>query len=389
MGRVAQSTERADDKRRGWGEGTIVERAGKDGAPRFMAQVWAGGKRFNKTHRTRPEAQRWIRKMLTDSEQGTLAKDGGKTTLAVFLPEWLATKQPQIKPKTYTIYEYTIRKHLLPDLGTFKLVDLRADHLQALYARKIESGLSARTVQISHRVIFAALKSAVRWNLVPRNVADAVNAPKPRRKEMHVWTPEEAARFLDATKEDRLGPAYTVLLNCGLRIGELLALRWEDVDLDARRLQVRRTVQRIKGKGLVVGEPKSARGRRLIVLSGSLVDVLKRWKVRQIEERLAAGPLWQDQGTVFPTALGTTMEQSNFNHYFTRRVKELGLPIIRVHDLRHTCATVLLSKGVHPKVVQEMLGHSQISLTLDTYSHVLPTMQEEAARTLEAAYGVV
>jgi integrase len=317
-----------------------------------------------------------------------------------FLVDWLKTKKASIKPKTYDLYESTIRLYLEAELGPIKLIDLRADHLQKLYAGMLErgvkspkagekpKGLSPRTVQIAHRLIHAALADAVRWNLVPRNVAEAATAPRPRRPEMKVWTPIGAARFLNATADERLGPAYAILLSCGLRLGELLALRWEDIDLDRRRIQIRRTIQRLKrGQGLVVGEPKSAQGRRQLVLSNLAVEALRRWRVRQKEERLQSGPAWTESGYVFSTSVGTATEPRNFHRSFDNAVKRLGMPPIRVHDTRHACATILLTKGVHPKVVQELLGHGQISLTLDTYSHVLPTMQEDAARTLEAVYG--
>lgn len=387
MGRKA-TTDQADERRRGWGEGTIIERPAKDGSVTFLARVWANGKRYTKSHPTRVKAQQWIRAMLTAGEKGTLPKDGGKTTVGAFLDDWLTASRPSLKPTAIAFYDWVIRKHLKPDLGDLKLIALRADHLQTLYAKKIDAGLSPHSAYHFHRTIHAALADAVRWDLVPRNVADVAKAPSFRRKEMTVWTPEEAARFLRATADDRLGVAYAICLYCGLRLGELLGLKWEDVDLTGRRLQVRRTIQRVRGtRDLVIGEPKSAKGRRHIALSAPVVEALRRGKTRQIEERLAAGPLWQDRGFIVTTSVGTPIEPSNFNHYFGRRVKELGLPKIRVHDLRHTCATMLLSRGAHPKVVQEMLGHSQISLTMDTYSHVLPVMQEEAARMLEAVYG--
>jgi integrase len=191
-----------------------------------------------------------------------LPVDAGKITLAAYLDQWLAIKRSAIKPKTYEVYEYIARLHILPALGPRKLAELRADHLESLYARKQEAGLSARSVQIAHRVLHKALGDALRRGLLARNVADAATSPKPRRPEMKVWTPEEAASFLKATADDRQGAAYAVLLNCGLRLGELLGLRWEDVDMDGRRLQIRRALQRLKGgKGLVVIEPKSPRAR--------------------------------------------------------------------------------------------------------------------------------
>jgi integrase len=374
----------ADDKyiakpKRSHGQGAIRERNGK-----FLAEVMVDGKRLYHTAATKRDANKWIRDTVGKAEAGLLPADGGKTTLAQFLARWMAAKKTSIKPKTADLYEYTIRCHILPTLGDVKVSGLTGDQLQALYADKLSAGLSARTVEIMHRLLHGALAYAVKYNLAPRNVADAVIPPKPARRAMTVWTAEQASAFLSATADDRLHAPYAVLIYGGLRLGELLGLRWSDIDLVAGRLHVQRTLQRLKhGQGLVVGEPKSSHGRRQIALPSVVVDVLKRWRIRQKEERLLAGERWVDTGYVFTTSVGTPMEQSNFNHYFDRTATRLGLPPIRVHDLRHTCATMLLSQGVHPKVVQEMLGHSQISLTMDTYSHVLPTMQDEAARTLE------
>ncbi len=276
--------------------------------------------------------------------------------------------------------------HLAPKgsrLADLRLVDLRADHLQVLYAEKLDAGLSSRTVQLLHVVLHHALEDAVRWRRLARNPAKAAMAPKTRRAEMRVWSAEEARAFLAGVKGERLEPLYRLTLSCGLRLGELLALRWDDLDPDGRRLQVRRTLQRIKGKGIVTGQPKSAKGRRQIVLPGPVAEGLRHWRVQQKEEHLAAGQRWQDTDYVFTTGVGTSMEPRNPHRHFKQRAERLSLPTIRFHDLRHTCATLLLSQGVHPKFVQELLGHANISITLDTYSHFLPPMAEETARTME------
>ena len=190
-------------------------------------------------------------------------------------------------------------------------------------------------------------------------------------------------RFLRETVDDRLHPAYTISLYCGLRAGELVGLRWDDVDLVAGRLQIQRTIQRVRGqKGLVTGDPKSASSRRQIVLPATALEALRRRRIQQKKEQVFA-TMWEETGYVFTTTIGTVFEPRNYNRSFTVAVKRIGMPMNRVHDLRHTCATLLLSRGVHPKIVQQLLGHSQISLTMDTYSHVLPTMQEHAARTME------
>jgi integrase len=236
----------------------------------------------------------------------------------------------------------------------------------------------------------------VLWDYVPRNVADAVIPPKPPRTENSVWTSEQARHFIAGVVGERFEAIYVLAITCGLRVGEMCGLKWEDLDLDAATLQVQRTRQRIRKTGIddggpkshvVDGAPKTKKGARLIVLPPLTVSALRRWRVRQKEERLLAGPIWQDSGYVFTYQLGTPIEPGDFHTAFVAVAKRLGLPRIRPHDLRHTCATVLLGQNVNPKIVQEMLGHSQITVTMDLYSHVLPAMHQEAARTMERVFG--
>lgn len=219
---------------------------------------------------------------------------------------------------------------------------------------------------------------------MPRNAAELVERPKVTKKEMRVLSPEEAARFLEAAREDRLYALYVVAVACGLRIGEILALKWEDIDFVAGRLQVRRQLQWNDGEPRFT-EPKSAKSRRSVAMAQVVADALKEHKERQEAERIAAGEAWQDWGLVFTTTVGTPLNPSNVrNRSFVRILERAGLPQIRLHDLRHSCATLLLTKGVHPKLVQEQLGHSQISITLDLYSHVLPILHKEAAEQMDA-----
>lgn len=248
-----------------------------------------------------------------------LPADGGKVTLGAFLVQWLRAVEPSVEPKTFEQYSYLVRVHLAPKgsrLADLRLVDLRADHLPVLYAEKLDAGLSSRTVQLMHVVLHHALEDAVRWRRLARNPAKAATAPRTRRAEMHVWSAEQARAFLAGVEGQRLEPLYRLALSCGLRLGELLALRWDDVDLDGRRLQVRRTLQRIKGKGIVTGQPKSTKGRRQIVLPGPVVEGLRHWRIQQKEERLIAGQRWQDTGYVFTTGVGTSIEPRNLHRHF-------------------------------------------------------------------------
>jgi integrase len=386
----------ANGRQRGWGEGTIIERRTKSGEIRFLAQGWVRGERHAKTFKTRPEAQRWLRNTGTDGERGlTLGKDG-RVTVASFLRSWLEAKKVSLKPKALQDYTWAVERHLAPALQSIKLSDLNGRQLQALYAKKLAEGLSPRSVHHLHRVIHNALDDGVRDGDVPSNAADRATAPKPERVEFPVWTPEQARRFIDGVADDRWEAAFILSITCGLRVGELCGLKWEDVDVEAGTIQVRRTRQRIRrapsddtepASVVVDGTPKTKRGARRIVLPAIAAAALRRWRIAQKKERVRAGPLWQESGYVVTYLIGTAIEPGQFSKEFAKVVSRLGLPKIRVHDIRHICATLLLSQNVNPKLVQELLGHSQISVTLDLYSHVLPAMHHETARTMDRLFG--
>ena len=369
------------------GEATIGRRA--DGG-RDRRYVYAD---------TCEEAQEKLRKLLYERDRGLLA-DPAKQTVGEFLSSWLRdVAKPTVRPRTYERYEIIIRRHVRPAIGAIRLSKLTPQHLQNLYRRMLEAGLTSTTRQ-AHAILHRALGQAAKWNLVPRNVADLVDAPRVPKKEMRVLTPEEAQRFLAAAEGDRFYALYVLAVTCGLRQAELLALRWEDLELERGTLQVRRQLQWVKAEGeqrkgkkraepkWVLTEPKSAKSRRVVVLPTIAVDALKKHRVRQMEERLRLGEVWQDYGFVFTTETGTPVHKSNLlNRSFFPLLAKAGLPKVRFHDLRHTCATLLLSEGIHPRLVQEQLGHSQISLTLDTYSHVLPALQKECGAAMDRLFG--
>lgn len=228
-----------------------------------------------------------------------------------------------------------------------------------------------------------AIGDALRWQLVVRNVCDAVDPPRVPKKEMQALTGEQAQQFLEAAQGDSLEALYVLALTTGMRRGELLGLKWTDLDLALGILQVKRTMSRLANKGFTVSEPKTAKSRRKIHLTQLAIEALKRHRIRQNEARLAAGPAWDEQGWVFCNTIGRPLEAGNMlRRSFRPILIKAGLPMIRFHDLRHSAASLLLSLGVHAKIVQELLGHSQIGLTLDTYSHVLPSLQEEAVSRL-------
>jgi integrase len=255
--------------------------------------------------------------------------------------------------------------------------------------RRCPSGLSSTTVRHLHAVLHTALVQAVKHGLVARNVCDLVDPPRFASHERRTLTAEEARRFLETARGDRFEAIYSLVMTTGLREGELLGLRWRYVDLERGALQVRGNVQRIEGKP-VVKEPKNESSARQVLLTKVAVDALRQHRKRQLEERLQVGDAWQDHDLVFPSAIGSPMYAQNFlaRSYFPLR-KRAGIPPVRFHDLRHSAATLLLASGVHPKIVSEILGHSRIAVTMDLYSHVTMTMQQEAVNVMEGLFGEV
>ncbi len=295
------------------------------------------------------------------------------------MDRWLEdSAKATIRATTHASYEGVIRLHIKPRLGGVALAKLTPAHVQGLYAEMERSKASPRLRQLTHAVLRRALNQAVKWGTVPRNVCDAVDPPRVSRKEIRPLATEQVKTLLKTAADDRLGALYTLAVTTGLRLGELFALQWADVDLAAGSgsLMVRHTLMEVNGK-LTLSEPKTAKSRRKVELSGMAVDAL--WDHR--EKMLAAG--CGSEGHIFRNSTGGPLRRSHFHgNSFKPLLKLAKLPSIRFHDLRHTAATLMLAGGEHPKVVQEMLGHSQISVTMDTYSHVLPTMQRQAVDRL-------
>jgi integrase len=269
--------------------------------------------------------------------------------------------------------------HLAPELGRTPLVKLTPEAVQRYMNRKQEAGLSARTVQYHHAVLRRALNQAERWGLVPRNVARLASPPRVQRPEVRPLTAEQARTFLAATKGDRLAPLYALALGLGLRQGELLGVTWDDVDLEVGTLAVRRTLQRYGG-AYHLDEPKTERSRRTIPLPAGLTGVLRAHRARQLEERLRAGPEWEGDAwrLVFATERGEPLSPCQLTRRFQAALRAAGLPRQRFHDMRHAAASFMLSQGVPLRVAMEVLGHSQIAVTANTYSHVMPEIQRDA-----------
>lgn len=379
-------------KRRGNGEGSIYKRP--DGT--WAGQVSVGydpatGKLKRKSFygKTRKEVADKMAQALQEVRSGTYIEPA-QTTFGEWLDKWLAGyKKGQLKPSTYESYEILINVHIKPALGKIPMAKLQAHILQSFYNEKLaagradgKGGLSTRMVRYLHAIIRQALQQAVKEGLLPRNVADATSPPTVKNKQMRPLTEDELLTFFETARKDRLFPAYVLAATTGLRRGELLGLCWDCVDLENGVITVKRQLLALKD-GLTLEETtKSKSGRRSITLTDDAIRELKAWRKRQLQEKLLMGEAYQDNGLAFCKEDGTPLDPREFTKRFQRQLAKAGLPKVRLHDLRHTHASLLLARGVHPKVVQERLGHSSITMTLDLYSHLTPGLQEAAAATL-------
>lgn len=363
---------------------SVVVDVGRDPETGRRKQKWHGG------FQTRKEAQRALTEILGRLEEGTFV-ERSRLTVAEFLREWLPVLETKgLRESTRSSYRMMVEKHVIPRLGAVPLQRLAPAHLNAMYAEMLSAGrrdgrggLSARSTRYTHMVLRKALADAVRWNRVARNVADAADPPTAKAakaRAMKTWSAEELRRFLEHVGGDRLYAAFLLAATTGMRRGEVLGLRWRDLDLDKGRLSVTQT---LVGEGRV-SSPKTEKGRRSVALDSGTVDALRSHWERELQERLAFGPDYQDSGLVFRREDGLPLSPNAFSQTFDRLVASSGLPRIRLHDLRHTHATMALQAGVHPKVVSERLGHSTVSITLDIYSHAIPALQESAAELVAA-----
>jgi len=349
-----------------------------------MVHTAAGPKRKYIYGKTRQEVAEELSKALSDRASGFVF-DAGTLTLGRYLDSWLShSVRGSVRQRTFERYEQIARVHIKPTIGRIKLKALTPIHVRGLYREKLDDALSPRTVQYIHTTLRKALKEAVQDGLIPRNAADAVKAPKSAKKEINPLTPEQARVFLEAARGDRFEALYVLAIHCGLREGELLGLKWDDLNLEAATLSVRRTLSETKELGRIFEVPKNGKGRSINLTPGA-IEALHGHLGRQLEEIERAGEGYQDQGLVFPARMGTPMNAKNLTaRSFKPLLDKAKLPrSVRLHDLRHTCATLLFGKGIHPKIVQELLGHATIAITLDIYSHVLPNMQSEAVVAMQ------
>jgi integrase len=374
----------ARKKERGNGSGSVYPRKNKQGKIiGYRGSYFApDGKRRYVSAKRKGDAEKALRQAMTDADRGFVF-DGGTLTLENYLTRWLThSVKDTVRRSTFVQYKSVVNRHLIPALGRLKLKALTPAHARSLYREKLDCELSPRTVQYIHVTLHKALKQAVMDGLIPRNIADAVKAPQAHKIEVTPLTPAEVKVLLSAASGDRLETLYITAIHTGLRRSELLGLKWTDIDLDARTLSVQRSLDRDG----TFNPPKRNKSRRSVKLTAQAAEALKGHRARQNEERLQLGSLWEDWGLVFPNRSGKPMNADYLYHRgFKPLLERAELSGFTFHSLRHTCATLLLSKNVNPKIVSEMLGHATISQTMDTYSHVMPGMQEVAAAALEEA----
>ncbi len=342
---------------------------------------------------TKRDAQRTLREVLLSVEQGSYVKPN-KVTLGEWLTQWLRDyASMNTTDRTQESYASTVGRHLIPSLGKVMLADLQPQHIKSYYAEKLskgradgKGGLSARSVVYHHRILSKALDYAVKMGVVVRNVAGLVQPPRVKRVRMNTLSTEEVTRFLEAAKETDYYVYFATLLYTGLRRGELLALRWRNLDLVKGMLTVVETAYKLGNGDYIIKEPKTAQSRRTISLPLSLVELFKVYRIDQELLRIQLGVSLNVDDFVFIRPDGRPINPNAVTLAFRRIIKKAGLKDIRIHDLRHTHATLMLKAGVNPKVVSERLGHASISITLDIYSHVLPGMQEAAAEKFDKLF---
>jgi integrase len=338
-------------------------------------------------------ARKALNRVVADLDQGVHVDPSRQTLAGYLVDDWLPSISPTVRPATLHSYQRNLEHHVIAHIGGVRLTRLDPVGLNRLYAlllaegrRDRPGGLSPRTVRYVHTIIHRALKDAVRWGRLVRNVADAADPPRAsasRRREVHAWSRETLTEFLDRSHGygDRYYPLWVTLATTGARRGEILGLRWSDVDLDRGRAAIRQTVIAVKHE-VRFGSPKTAKGRRSISLDERTVKVLREWRRHQLEEKMLLGPGYDDHDLLFPKVTGQPAHPERVSREFDRRVERWKLPKLTLHGLRHTWATLALASGVHPKVVQERLGHSVIAVTLDLYSHTTPTLHDEAAELI-------
>jgi integrase len=353
----------------------------------FIRDPLTGGRRQRSKggFRTKRECQAALTEALAAIRTGAFVEPSRRTVGSFLAEEWLpAVRRTNLRPSTWANYRIHIEAHVLPDLGGIELQQLSPIQLNALYQQLLTvggrdgAGLAEKTVRNVHAILHRALKDAGRWGYLARNPAAAADPPTPKRLEPQVWEPAQLRTFLSHVRNDRLYAAWLLVATTGLRRGEILGLRWVDVDLKAGRLAVRQTLV-VVDYHVQVSEPKTPRSRRALALDPATVEALRAHRTQQDGERALIGAGYHHSGLVFTAPDGSPIHPQRFSSWFEQHTRAAGLPRIRLHDVRHSYATAALAAGVPAKVVSERLGHATIAMTMDTYSHVLPALDTQAA----------
>lgn len=366
--------------KRGLGEGTI----GRHKSGLWFARTSFDGKRTAYYGKTRTEVARKLAAVLKARQDG-MPVPSDRQTVAQFVEKWVEAVSPTLREKTAYNYAVLLRHHAVPIIGKIPLTKLQPADLIRVYDQRRKAGAAPRSILHLHRAIFRALRFAERWGDVARNIAALVDAPKVARTEMKALSAEEARGLLQVVQGDRLEAFLILALSTGMRSGELLGLTWRAVNLDNGAVSVVASLQPT-ATGLELMETKTNRSRRVIEIEPRVVAAMRRHRAAQEMERRVAGGAWHESDLVFTTTFGSPIDgRELIRKWFRPLLRKAGLPPIRIHDLRHSYASIALARGLHPKVVQEALGHATIAVTLDLYSHVVPSLQREAAKEMGAA----
>ena len=378
-------------------KGCIIERNGSFRLKAPLGKNPQTGKYeayYETFHGNITEARKRLRQILTELDKGIFVKPT-KETVANYLNDWLRDyAKPNCSPRTFESYDMIVRLHLIPALGSIPLLSLQPQHIQKYYAKALDSGrrdgrggLSALTVRKHHRVLFEALRYGVKHELIARNVAEAVDPPRAQSKEMQIWNAEEIERFLEEAKTTPYYALFHLNLFSGLRRSEILGLKWADMDFMFGQLSINRTLHQLKDGRYIFKPPKTAKSRRRVSLTPLSLEVMHEYYEKQKQLYDTLGIPFSDERLVFcHVEDGRPLRPNTVTRAWTSIGEKAGLKHIRLHDCRHSHASLLLKQGVHPKIVSERLGHSSVQITLDTYSHVAPGLQAAAAKSFDEAF---
>ncbi|MGE7854556.1 tyrosine-type recombinase/integrase [Bacillus paramycoides] len=348
----------------------IVIDIGPDPETGKRRQKWFSG------YKTKKEAEKDVAKKITELNEGTFVEPS-KLTLKDYLLEWLEIKRMSLEKSTFANYRSSINKHVIPSIGMIALHKLNVIHIQKCYKSALDSGISNNSILLLHRILKTALNLAVKQNITSRNPAAFAEIPKKEKNSIQTWTEEEVKKFLLHSQESRYHIGYLLAITTGMRLGEVLGLRWQDVDFNIHTVTINQTIDY---ENKIKASTKTSSSKRTIPIPLEVIEELKKHRLQVNKDKLRIGSAYHDLDLINCTEFGMVIKRGNFRNTFFRILNSANIKRIKFHDLRHTHATILLKQGVNPKIISERLGHRDISLTLRVYSHVLPNMQEEAVK---------